>query len=344
MTPRESGYRFPAEWEKHEATWLTWPYLESSFFRDVKYIYPSYIEFIKVISQSEKVRINIPDEQNIFRLSRLLEEKNIDPTKIELFMNPSDDVWCRDHGPAFLVNKKAKDKKIIVSWEFNAWGEKYASSNDNEIPDRIASQMRLPVHHPGIVMEGGSVEFNGKGTLLTTKAVLLNQNRNAQHSREDIEKTLRDYYCVDHILWLGSGIEGDDTDGHIDDLTRFISDDTVVTVVEQNKNDVNYQALQDNLKELKSMRLPNGKQLNIIELPMPAPVIANNQRLPASYANFYYTNGAVVMPTYRCKNDDIAISILSDCIKDRKVIGIDSTEIVWGYGSFHCLSQQEPAV
>jgi agmatine deiminase len=194
------------------------------------------------------------------------------------------------------------------------------------------------------VMEGGSVDFNGKGTILTTTACLLNKNRNPHLNQQQIEEYLCNYYGAEQILWLGDGIVGDDTDGHIDDITRFVNEDTVVTVVEENKHDENYHILQENLKTLKTMRLLNGKQLNIIELPMPAPVIYEGQRLPASYANFYIGNAAVVVPTYRCANDDKALEILTQCFPDRKVVGVDSTDIIWGLGSFHCLSQQEPEV
>jgi agmatine deiminase len=193
-------------------------------------------------------------------------------------------------------------------------------------------------------MEGGSVEFNGKGTLLTTTSCLLNENRNPHLNQGQIEKFLYDYYGVMNILWLGDGIIGDDTDGHIDDLTRFVNDDTVVTVVETNKSDENHKPLQENLDLLKKLRLENGKQMNIVELPMPAAIVYEDMRLPASYANFYIANNYVVVPTFRDKNDDKALSILQDCFKERKVVGLDSVDIIWGLGSFHCLSQQEPAI
>jgi agmatine deiminase len=193
-------------------------------------------------------------------------------------------------------------------------------------------------------MEGGSVEFNGKGTILTSSACLLNPNRNPHLNQAQIEQYLYDYYGAEQVLWVSEGIVGDDTDGHIDDTVRFVNEDTVVTVIEENKNDENYKLLQQNLAELKTMRLINGKQLNIIELPMPSPVIYEEQRLPASYANFYISNAAVVVPTYRCAQDDKALRILTSCFPDRKVIGIDSTDVIWGLGSWHCLSQQEPEI
>ena len=212
------------------------------------------------------------------------------------------------------------------------------------VPTLIGKELGLPVFHPNIIMEGGSVEFNGKGTLMTTTACLLNENRNPHLSQKEIEKYLIDFYGVEHILWLGDGIIGDDTDGHIDDITRFVNHDTVLTVVEENKNGENYEILQDNLKLLHKMRLQDGKQLNVIELPMPKPVIYEDQILPASYANFYIANEKVIVPIFQDKNDDKALDIIQQSFPDRKVIGIDSVDIIWGLGSFHCLSQQEPSL
>ena len=342
--PRTLGYRFPAEWEKHEATWLTYPNLDDSFPGKLESIYVPYIEFIKQISLGEKVRINVSDQIHKQKLISQLYVAGVNLSAIEIFMHPTNDVWCRDYGPAYVVNPDAKDKKAVVNWEFNAWGGKYPSELDNQISDMIASYFKLPVYYPGIVMEGGSVEFNGNGAILTSKACLLNINRNAKLTQVQIETFLCDYYGANQILWLGEGIAGDDTDGHIDDITRFVSEDTVVTVVETNEYDENYQPLQANLEELKKMRLINGKQLNIIELPMPNPQYWEERRLPASYANFYIANSAVVVPTFRCIQDEIALEILSKIFPDRNVVGIDSVDIVWGLGSFHCLSQQEPAV
>ena len=342
--PRNLGYRFPAEWEKHEATWLTYPFLDDSFPGKLDRIYTPYIEFIKQISFGEKVRINVPDEIQKQKLTSQLYVAGVNLSAIELFIHPTNDVWCRDHGPAFLINTDATNKKIIVSWEFNAWGGKYPAELDNQIPDKIAKSFNLPVFHPGIVMEGGSVEFNGKGTILTSRACLLNKNRNSKLTQLQIESYLFDYYGVDQILWIGDGIAGDDTDGHVDDITRFVNEDTVVTAIETNELDKNYQPLLDNLEELKKMRLINGKQLTIIEIPMPNPQYWEGRRLPASYANFYIANAAVIVPTFRCIQDEIALEILSKIFPDRMVVGIDSVDIVCGLGSFHCLSQQEPTV
>ena len=340
-TPYEDGYRFPAEWEPHEATWLTWPHNDDSFPGKLQSIYPSYLRFIDEIAKSEKVRINVPlsfKEQ----LIRQLNEAQIDRQQVEIFERESNDVWCRDHGPAFVVKNDPERHKAVVDWEFNAWGGKYPHDADNLIAGAIASDFGLPVYRPGIVMEGGSVEFNGQGTLLTTKACLLNPNRNPELNQRQIEQYLHDYYGVHQVLWLGDGIEGDDTDGHVDDITRFVNPHTIVTAIETNKNDVNYEPFQENLRALRNMHLLNGRQPDIVELPMPEPVIHNGQRLPASYANFYITNKSVIVPTFRCPQDDRAIQILSACFPNRRIVGIDSTDIVWGFGSFHCLSQQEP--
>ncbi|HEY5369721.1 MAG TPA: agmatine deiminase family protein [Hanamia sp.] len=345
QTPRQLGYYFPAEFAPHEATWLSWPHKEASWPEKIHTIFPYYSQFVKALAQSEKVRINVSDEtMKVFAIKHL-QQAGADLTQVQFFFNPTNDAWCRDHGPAFLINPKAAQKKIIVDWGYNAWGNKYPPFDlDDNIPTLIAKHFDLPVFYPGIVMEGGSVDFNGNGTLITSTTCLLNENRNPHLNRDQVENYLRDYYGVDQILWVSEGIVGDDTDGHIDDTVRFINEDTVVTVIEENKNDENYDLLQKNLSELKKMRLTSGKQLNIIELPMPVKLMYEDQRLPASYANFYIANQSVIVPTYRCDIDDKAMRIIETCFPDRKVIGIDSTEIIWGLGSFHCLSQQEPAV
>lgn len=343
-TLKQLGYYFPAEFHPHVATWLSWPHKEASWPGKIDSIYPQYCQFIKYLTESEIVRINVNDEaMKAFAISHL-HSAGVNLDKVEFFLHPTNDAWCRDHGPAFLINPSEK-KKVIVDWNYNAWGGKYPPfDKDDIIPTLIANHFKLPVYHPGIIMEGGSVEFNGKGTLLTSACCLLNENRNPHLNKEQLENYLQDFYGVDQILWVDEGIVGDDTDGHIDDTIRFVNEDTVVTVVETDKGDENYELLQQNLKQLQQMRLLNGKQLNVIELPMPDAVIFEDQRLPASYANFYISNKHVIVPTYRSENDDKALQILAGCFKDREVVGIDSTEIIWGLGSFHCLSQQEPAI
>ncbi len=345
QNPKALGYYFPAEFDNHLATWLSWPHKEASWPGKIESIYPVYAEFVKRVAEGEKVNINVADQAMKQKALSHLQRAGADLTQVNVHLHPTNDAWCRDHGPAFLVNPLAEEKKIIVDWAYNAWGGKYPPFDlDDNIPTLIAKHYNIPVVYPGIIMEGGSVEFNGKGTLLTTTSCLLNPNRNPHLAQEKIEEYLHRFYGVDHILWLGDGITGDDTDGHVDDLTRFVNSDTVVTVVETDKADENYGPLQDNLKALGKMRLENGRQMNIVELPMPARIIYEDMRLPASYANFYICNKYVIVPTFRDKNDDKALNILQETCKNRKVIGLDSLDIIWGLGSFHCLSQQEPSV
>lgn len=347
-TPKQLGFHFPAEFEQQRALWLSWPHKEASWPGKLQTIYKPYCEFILQVSRHQKVCINVADAaMQQFALTEIEKFAPLVPgaklNEISFYLFPTNDAWCRDHGPAFVVNRQTGEK-AIVDWGYNAWGDKYPPYDlDDVIPTRIGEALGLNVFHPGIVMEGGSVEFNGKGTLLTTTACLLNKNRNPHLSQKQIEEYLHEYYGAEHILWLGDGIVGDDTDGHIDDITRFVNEDTVVTVVEQDKNDDNYELLQENLKNLHTMRLENGKQLNVIELPMPKAVIYEDQRLPASYANFYIANKSIIVPTFQDSvNDTKALDIIQSCFKDREIIGIDSTDLIWGLGSFHCLSQQEP--
>ncbi|MDL1913415.1 MAG: agmatine deiminase family protein [Bergeyella sp.] len=344
-TPKSRGYYFPAEWEKHEATWLSWPHREASWPGKINDIFAPYVRFIKTIAEGEKVRINVQDEKmKSFALEHLSRAK-IHTRNIEFYYHRTDDAWCRDHGPAFLINPGAKKKKAIVDWGFNAWGEKHESFFlDNTIPEKISEELGLPLFRPEIIMEGGAVDFNGKGTVITSRSCLLNPNRNKGLNEKEIEFFLKEYYGVRQIFWVEDGIVGDDTDGHIDDMVRFVNENTVLAAVEENKEDENYFILQENLKLLEKMFFLDGTPLNIVKLPMPDPVYYNGERLPASYANFYICNSAVVVPTYSCRKDREAMEIIRKCFPDRKIVGIDSTDIIWGLGSFHCLSQQEPLV
>ncbi|HEX2395337.1 MAG TPA: agmatine deiminase family protein [Bacteroidales bacterium] len=343
-TPRKSGYRFPAEWAKHTATWLSYPHNEASWPGKIHTIFPYYRQFIKELAKGENVNINVLNEDMQNSVYNELSELGTRMDRIFLFVHPTNDAWCRDHGPAFLLKPGSEKPKVIVSWKYNGWGGKYPAELDSQIPAKVGALLDLPVIYPGIVMEGGSVDFNGKGTILTTTSCLLNPNRNPGMSKGEIEFHLLEFYGADQVLWLGDGIEGDDTDGHIDDLTRFVNEDTVITVVESNKSDANHIPLKENLKALSKFRLTNGKQLNIVEIPMPEPMYYQGQRLPVSYANFYIANAGVMVPVYRCKQDNKAIYLLEECFKDRPVIGLDSVEIIWGLGSWHCLSQQEPEI
>ncbi|WP_421870916.1 agmatine deiminase family protein [Marinoscillum sp.] len=340
-TPKAEGFRFPAEWQPHRATWLSWPHNVNSWPGKIETIYKPYCDFVKEVAKGEEVCINVATDQMQQKAIEYLKAVDADLSRIKFYQHPTNDAWCRDHGPAFVIKE---GDKAIVNWGYNAWGEKYPPYDlDNQIPTKVAEQLGLKVFNPGIVMEGGSVDFNDQGIVLTTTACLLNKNRNPHLNQEQIEGFLKDYYGASQIWWIGDGIVGDDTDGHVDDITRFVNNNTVVTVVEPNEADENHTPLQENLQMLKSFKLPDGSPLQVIELPMPNSIIYDDQRLPASYANFYIANECVVVPTYRDKkNDPVALEILSALFTDRKVIGIDSTDIVWGLGSFHCLSQQEP--
>jgi agmatine deiminase len=345
QTPKSLGYSFPAEFAQHDAIWLSWPHKEESWPGKIATIYPSYCAFIKTVALTERVNINVGTDKMRQGAAKMLELAGVDMSKVQFYLHPTNDAWCRDHGPSFLTRNNPEHPKAIVDWNINAWGGKYPPYDlDDVIPTRIAEQLNLPVFYPEIIMEGGSVDFNGAGTVITSTCCLLNPNRNPHLNQAQIEKYLGDYYGIEQVLWVSEGIVGDDTDGHIDDTVRFVNEDTVLTVVESNVLSENFDLLQKNLKELKTMRLANGKQLNIVELPMPADVIYEEQLLPASYANFYISNGHIIVPTYQCAQDDQAMQIIQSCFPTREVVGIDSSDIIWGLGSFHCLSQQEPSL
>ncbi len=345
--PAKLGYRMPAEWEPHAGTWLTWPRREGISFPD-KYdtVPPVYAELIRHLTQVEEVNINVWNAEMEAWVRELLQKYQTPLERVCFHHFPAYEPWCRDHGPIFLVREReGKRERAIVDWDYNAWGGKYPPFDlDDAVPQHVARLRGLPLFSPGIVMEGGSIEVNGRGTVLTTEACLLNPNRNPQLNKAQIEQYLRDYLGVTNVLWLGEGIVGDDTDGHIDDITRFVNSTTVVTVVEEDPADENYKLLHENLKRLRGLRDQDGKPLRIVELPMPGVVEHEGQRLPASYANFYIANKTVLVPTYRHSNDARALAILQKELPDRRVIGIDSTELIWGLGSFHCISQQEAAV
>src|SRR5687768_943201 len=345
-TPSALGYRMPAEWEPHVGTWFTWPRPEGiSFPGKYETVPPVYAELIKHLVQVEEVHINVWHAEMEAWVRGLLTKNQAPLDRVFFHHFPAYEPWCRDHGPIFIVREDAGLRdRAIVDWGYNAWGGKYPPYDlDDQVPQHVARYRKLPLYSPAIVMEGGSIEVNGKGTLLTTTACLLNKNRNPHLTQEQIEQYLKDYLGVRNILWLGEGIIGDDTDGHIDDLSRFADAETIVTVVEEDRKDENYEILKENLERLKTFKDQDGKPFRIVTIPMPGIIQYEEQRLPASYANFYIANKVVLVPTYRSENDRRALEILQGLFRDRKVIGIDSTELIWGLGSFHCISQQEPA-
>ena len=336
-TPAALGYRMPAEWEPHAATWLSWPRREGiSFPGSYDRILPTLREMIAALVESEPVCINVCNGAHEAEAREVLRGLSMD--RINFHRIPTNEPWCRDHGPTFLT--RAGDPKLaIVDWDYNAWGGKYPPCDlDEVVPTRVAEILKVPVFYPRMILEGGSIDVNGTGALLTSESCLLNKNRNPDLSREQIEQRLRDYLGVREILWLGPGIEGDDTDGHIDDLTRFVSEKKVVTVVEENRADENYEPLQENLARLHKMTL------DIVTLPMPKKIVREDLRLPASYANFYIANTSVLVPTFADPGDEIAITTLQQLFPNRHVIGIDCRDLIWGLGTFHCLTQQQPAV
>ncbi len=335
----------PPEWEPHEATWLSWPHKEASWPGAFDLVPEIFVEIVRHLTESEFVRINVADADFADRVRVLMRAGGVNLDAVRFHFNPTDDAWVRDHGPIYVVrDRNGKRERAINDWGYNAWGDKYPPyENDDVAPTRIAEEMNEVLFQPGIVMEGGSLDVNGRGTLITTEACLLNPNRNPHLHRRQIEQYLKDYLGVTNILWLGEGIVGDDTDGHIDDLTRFVADDTVVTVIEEDPQDENYGPLKENFERLLWMKDQDGNPLRIVKLPMPGPLYFEDQRLPASYANFYIANKSVLVPTYRHENDAKACAVLQDLFPDRRVAGIDCTHLIWGLGSIHCVTQQQPA-
>ncbi|HEY5742302.1 MAG TPA: agmatine deiminase family protein [Terrimicrobiaceae bacterium] len=342
-TPAAEGYSMPAEWEPHEATWISWPHPDGASFPSAySRVIPAFVAMVKALAASETLRINVRDADQEAGVRALLSDGPID--RIEYFRVPTNEPWCRDHGPIFL--KRNENPKIAaVNFGFNAWGYKLSPFEDDDAAATlIAKKIGAPLFDFGdFVLEGGSIDVNGQGTVLTTESCLLNPNRNPDLSREQIEENLRNALGITQILWLADGIEGDDTDGHVDDITRFVSPDTVVTVIEEDEEDFNYEPLELNLRRLRTMQLANGSPLRVLKLPMPARIVREGQRLPASYANFYIGNSVVLLPTYHDTNDAWAASVLKEAFPGREIVPIDCRELIWGLGAFHCLTQQQPA-
>jgi agmatine deiminase len=335
----------PAEWEQHSATWLSWPRREGiSFPGSFDRVMPALRAMVEALIESERVCINVCNGAHEAEAREVLRGLSIQ--RMTFHRIPTNEPWCRDHGPIFLT-RDVDPKLAVVDWDYNAWGNKYPPCDlDGVVPTRAAEILKAPVFYPRMILEGGSIEVNGSGALLTTESCLLNENRNPNLRRDQIEQRLRDFLGVREILWLGQGIEGDDTDGHIDDLARFVSERTVVTVLEENRDDANYKPLQGNLARLREMKIgpPEAGKIDIVTLPMPKRIVRENVRLPASYANFYIANTCVLIPTFADPADEAALSILQKLFPTRRVIGIDCRELIWGLGTFHCLTQQQPAV
>jgi agmatine deiminase len=341
-TPAQLGYRMPAEWEPHVATWLSWPRREGiSFPGSFDSVLPVLRAMIEALIQSEQVCINVCNGAHEAEAREALH--GLPMERLTFHRIPTNEPWCRDHGPIFLT-RDVDPKLAIVDWDYNAWGGKYPPCDlDEVVPTRIAEILGFPIFYPRMILEGGSIDVNGAGALLTTESCLLNKNRNPDLSRDQIKQRLRDYLGVADILWLGDGIAGDDTDGHIDDLARFVDKRTVVTVLEENPEDENYEPLQKNLARLREMKINKG-ELEVVTLPMPGKIVREDQRLPASYANFYIANKCVLLPIFADPNDETAVATLQQLFPDRRVIGIDCRELIWGLGAFHCLTQQQPAI
>jgi len=342
------GYRMPAEWEKHAATWLAWPHETSDWpgkFAPIPWVYG---EIARHLSRVEKVRILVADKEAEHKARKILQKCGAQMAAVEFFHAKTDRSWTRDYCPMFVRN--ARGERAVLNWRFNGWAKYANSRRDDAVTAKLAPELELPLITPErrgrqVVLEGGSIDVNGAGTILTTEECLLSevQARNPELSREDMEAVFAEYLGARHPLWLKNGIAGDDTHGHVDDLARFADEHTVVIVSEDNKQDANYEPLKENLALLRQMRDPHGRVLGVETLPMPEPVFFDGQRLPASYANFYIANELVLMPTFNDGNDRIALNKLAKLFPTREVVGIASTDLVLGLGTLHCMTQQEPA-
>ena len=333
---RALGFRMPAEWEPHDATWIAWPHNRDDWpgrFAPIPWVYG---EIVRRLAQVERVRILVENQDLANGARRILKKIDADLDAVEFFRCATNRSWTRDYGPIFVRNKRGE--VAITNWNFNGWAKYDNWKHDNAVTAQLARRVRMQVWSPGLVLEGGSIDVNGRGSLLTTKECLLSpvQARNPKLGRPEIERALADYLGARKVIWLRNGIAGDDTHGHIDDLARFVNRDTVVVASEQDKSDPNYEPLRENLALLRA------QPLHVVKLPMPRPVIFDGQRLPASYANFYIANRLVLVPTFNDPNDRVALATLGRVFPDREVVGIHSTELVWGLGTLHCMTQQQP--
>lgn len=352
QTPHDLGYRMPAEWERHDATWLAWPHNPEDWPGKFQQIPWLYAEIIRLLSVRERVHVLVDDAKAAQRATGMLERAGANLDQVSFHAWPTNRSWTRDTGPIFVRN--AEGKVAITNWLFNGWAKYSNCQLDNEVPDRVTQLLGVPEWRPSIdldngaqhrlVLEGGSIDTNGGGVLLTTEECLLSdaQQRNAGVNRERLEQAFHEFLGIEQVVWLNRGIVGDDTHGHVDDITRFVAADTVVTAVEPDTKDPNHEPLEENLARLKAARTVAGKQFTVVELPMPRPVVFQGQRLPASYANFYIGNGLVLIPTFHDPNDRIALNILAELFPGREVIGIHCVDLVWGLGTLHCMTQQQP--
>jgi agmatine deiminase len=338
-TPKSLGYHMPAEWEPQEAIWLAWPHNELTWPDGMlAEVERSYIEIIRALHTGQKIKLLVKDSEGETRIRSLLRRDGVSLTQIIFVLIQTEDAWIRDYGPTFITNRDSQ-QLAMVKWIFNAWGNKYDDLlGDDRVPHEMNRTFGLPMFEAGIVLEGGSIEVNGKGAALTTEQCLLNKNRNPHLSRAQVENYLMEYLNVREVLWLNEGIVGDDTDGHIDDIARFVNEKTVVCAVEDDPSDENYEILKENYERLR------GLITNIIPLPMPGYVGDGKARLPASYANFYIGNDSVVVPVFGHANDQRALDIIQRCFPTRRVVGVHATAMVHGLGAIHCCSQQEPRV
>jgi agmatine deiminase len=345
--PAKLGYRMPAEWEPHEATWIAWPHEHTDWpgkFASIPWVYA---EIVRHLSDSERVNILVNDVRAEVAAKKVLAEVDLNREHISFWRIRTDRVWTRDYGPIFVKNPKGKS--AIVNWQFNGWAKYPNWKHDNAATAAIAKKLKIRSWEPKvgrhpIVLEGGSIDVNGQGLLLTTEECLLSsvQQRNPGIGRTALEQVFADYLGVRKVLWLGQGIAGDDTHGHVDDLARFVAPGTVATVVEDNPDDINYRPLQENLERLRGMTDASGQRLGIVPLPMPGPVVFQGQRLPASYANFYIANKKILVPTFNDPKDRVALGTLADLFPNREVVGIHAVDLIWGLGTLHCLTQQQP--
>ncbi len=344
--PAALGYRMPAEWERHEAVWIAWPHQADDWpgrFEPVPWVY---VEIVRALHRSEAVRIlALPEQEKQAR--SMLSRAGVDLTRVRFLPFATDRVWTRDSAGIFI--RDGAGRRAVLDWHFNAWAKYDNWHNDDALPAQIADHLRLPrwtphKHGKRVVLEGGSIDVNGAGLLLTTEECLLAkvQARNPDLTRSDLEEVMCDFLGVRRVLWLNRGIDGDDTHGHVDDLARFVGPRTVVTVLEDDYGDVNYDPLRENLERLRAMTDLDGSPLEVITLPMPEPIVFDGQRVPASYANFYIANTRVLVPTFNDVNDRRALATLAQVFPDREVIGIHAGDLVWGLGTLHCLTQQEP--